>query len=137
MSWVSLVPSKVLSGIKVGFSANVKTKYKMTDLNFSDEFTDTPSKFPFVYVDCIRAKAIGHTFDGGDNAGNFSFQIEVFDNAKKSTAMEVAYEVHKIMKNMGFLASDFPQHSKNDTHRYTARYERVIGANDKFNNQSN
>ena len=130
-SWVMLMPSKILGRVKNEFSSKIKTKYGMTASNFSDEVEDTPPVFPFVYVHMLAPSELGKTLDGESiNGGRFTFQIEVYDNAKKSNALEVMGEVLRIMKRMRFEVVSMPEHFKTDTHRYVARFRRVIGASD-------
>ena len=132
-SWVMLIPNNIFSRIKNEFSASMKTKYGMKDSNFTDEATDTPSKFPLVYVHMLSPSEVGQTLDGKSiNGGLFTFQIEVYDNAKKSTALDVMSEVLRIMKKMRFEVVGMPEHFKTDTHRYVMRCRRVIGATDSI-----
>ena len=63
--------------------------------------------------------------------GVFTFQIEVYDNKKKSNALEVMSAVMDIMKSMRFEVVSMPEHFKTDnTHRYVARFRRIIGSLD-------
>lgn len=130
-SWVMLMPSKILGRVKNEFSSKIKTKYGMTESNFSDEVEDTPPVFPFVHVHMLAPGELGNTLDGESiNGGMFTFQIEVYDNAKKSNALEVMGEVLRIMKRMRFKVVSMPEHFETGTHRYVARFSRVIGASD-------
>lgn len=132
-SWVMLIPSKILSRVRNEFSSTLKTKYSMTSANFTDEATDTPSKFPLVYVHMLSPTEVGQTLDGESiNGGLFTFQIEVYDNSKKSIAIDVMSEVLRIMKKMRFEVVGMPEHFKEDTRRYVMRCRRVIGASDSL-----
>ena len=130
--WVLQIPLLVFSRIKNRFPTDIKTKYGMTTSNFSDESTDNPPAFPFVFLHMLAPLEVGQTLDGESiNGGNFTFQIEVYDNKKKSNALEVMSAVMDIMKSMRFEVVSMPEHFKTDnTHRYVARFRRIIGSLD-------
>lgn len=133
VEWVSMLPSIVFSRIKNEFSSKLKTRYKMTDNNFSSVGSnDTPAVFPFVYVQFLPAVERGRDLEGTSiNAGLFTFQIDVTDNKSQNNAKTVAFEILRIMKGMGFEVTSMPSfESTKDTHRSTARYRRCISEND-------
>lgn len=135
VEWVSLLRSIIFSRIKNEFSNKLKTKYKMTSNNFSTVgSSDTPAVFPFVYVQMLPALEQGNDLKGTSiNAGLFTFQIDVTDNKSQGGSNEVAFEILRIMKNMGFEVTAMPSFvDTKDTHRSTARYRRYIGAGDKL-----
>lgn len=130
--WIFLVPSVVYSRITGEFDEELKTKYGMTAENFST--TDSSNKkavFPFVFVKQIQGIEVGQTLDGHTvNGGNFNFQIDVYDNKTQQRARNVIAEVSRIMKSMQFEMAAMPTVESGDTHRYTMRFRRVIGALD-------
>lgn len=134
--WIMLIPSKVFTKIKNNFSTTIKDTYSMTDQNFSTVgSSNTPAVFPFVYVNGLPASEEGQTLDGQTvNAGLFTFQIDVTDNKSQARARKVMSEIIKIMKTMGFDIVSMPsfEGTQDNTHRMTARFRRIIGANDKF-----
>lgn len=133
VEWVSMLPSIIFSRIKNEFSSKLKTKYKMTSNNFSTVgSSDTPAVFPFVYVQMLPALEQGRDLEGTSiNAGLFTFQIDVTDNKSQARAKEVAFEILRIMKGMGFEVTAIPSfEDTKDTHRSTARYRKCIGWND-------
>ena len=132
--WVMLILPKVFTRIKTQFSENVKTKYGMTDVNFTTVGSnDTPAVFPFVYVQLLPALETGRDLEGTSiNGGTFTFQIDVIDNKSQSNTREVMSEVVRIMKTMGFEVNSMPNYvtTQDKTHRMTARFRRSIDKND-------
>lgn len=133
VEWVSMLPSIIFSRIKNEFSSKLKTKYKMTSNNFSTVgSSDTPAVFPFVYVQMLPALEQGRDLEGTSiNAGLFTFQIDVTDNKSQARAKEVAFEILRIMKGMGFEVTAMPNfEDTEEPYRCTARYRRLIGSGD-------
>ena len=133
--WTDIISSNVFTRIKNEFSSSLKTKYKMTDENFSTVgSSDTTAFFPFVYVQILPGIEQGQDLDGTSiNAGLFTFQIDVTDNQKQTIAKDVMAEVKRIMKSMRFSINSMPSfEDTKDTHRATIRCSRVIGAGDKL-----
>ena len=131
--WTDRISSIVFTRIKNEFSSSLKTKYKMTDSNFSTVgSSDTPAVFPFVYVQLLPSAEAGQDLEGNEiNAGLFTFQIEVTDNQKQTTAKEVMSEVKRIMKSMRFTVQPTPDiQDTKDTHRAIMRCNRIIGSCD-------
>ena len=133
MDWFMLVPLVVFTRISEDFSQEIKTKYEMTASNFSS--VDSANKnavFPFVYVHAMQASEVGADLRGDEvNAGNFAFQIDVYDNKSQMRAREVMNEVVRIMKSMRFFVNSMPEFSTSDNvHRCTMRARRIIGAGD-------
>lgn len=135
VEWVSMLPSIIFSRIKNEFSSKLKTKYEMTSNNFSTiGSSNTPAVFPFVYVQMLPALEKGQDLVGTSiNAGLFTFQIDVTDNKTQERTNEVAFEILRIMKGMGFEVISMPSFEiTKDTHRSTARYRRLIGDGDNI-----
>ena len=132
--WYMMIPLMVFTRLKQNFSQTTKDAYKMTDKNFSTVgSSDTPAVFPFVYFKTLPASEVGSTFEVGVNGGNFGFQIEVTDNKTQSNARNVMKEVSRIMVDMGFKAQGFGEfQDTKDTHRTISRFQKVIGANEKY-----
>lgn len=135
VEWEELVPSIVFTRIKTKFPKDLKTKYKMTNRNFSTTgSSDTPAVFPFVSVKLLSNSETGEDLEGNTiNSGVFSFQIDVTDNQSQTRAKEVMREVKDIMKIMRFKGTSMPtQDDTKDTHRQTARFSRQIGSGDVY-----
>ena len=135
IDWIMLVPSVVFSRIKGTFSEELKTKYEMTEKNFSSvDSANKSAVFPFVYVHALPASEVGADLSGDEiNAGNFTFQVDVYDNVSQNRAREVMKEVVKIMKGMCFFINSMPEFNSSDNlHRCTMRARRIIGSGDNL-----
>lgn len=129
-----LVPSMIFTRIKTEFNEELKTEYGMGSTNFSTtDNSNTKAVFPFVFVKAIGSSEQGQTIDGESiNAGLFTFQIDVYDNKTQYRARKVMGEIMRIMKSMKFEVINIPEFDSTDVHRCTARFRRIIGANDKL-----
>lgn len=131
--WTDRISSIVFTRIKNEFSNSLKTKYKMTDSNFSTVgSSDTPAVFPFVYIQLLPSAEQGQDIEGNTiNAGLFTFQVEVTDNQTQARAKDVMSEVKRIMKAMRFTVQCTPTlEDTKDTHRAIMRCNRIIGSCD-------
>ena len=131
--WTDRISSMVFTRIKNEFSSTLKTKYKMTNSNFSTVgSSDTPAVFPFVYVQLLPSAEAGQDLKGNEiNAGLFTFQIEVTDNQSQTRAKDVMSEVKRIMKSMHFTVQPTPDiQDTKDTHKAIMRCNRIIGSGD-------
>ena len=131
--WTDMISSNVFTRIKNDFSSSLKTKYKMTDSNFSTVgSSDAPAVFPFVYIQLLPSTEQGQDLEGTTiNAGLFTFQIEVTDNQSQARAKDVMSEVKRIMKSMRFTVQPTPDiQDTKDTHRAIMRCNRRIGSDD-------
>ena len=131
--WTDRISSIVFTRIKNEFSNSLKTKYKMTNSNFSTVgSSDTPAVFPFVYIQLLPSAEAGQDIEGNTiNAGLFTFQIEVTDNQTQARAKDVMSEVKRIMKSMRFTVQTTPDiQDTKDTHRAIMRCNRRIGSSD-------
>lgn len=123
--------SQIFSRIKANFSDRIKKKY--TDLNFTtSDKAPTKAKFPTVYVHFMESEEIGETLEGTEIGGvRGALQVDVSDNQNNNRTDEVAREVLRIMKSMGFKAKPMPFHNNNgNTYCTTARYRKPIGDDD-------
>ena len=131
--WTDRISSVVFTRVKNEFSSSLKTKYKMTDSNFSTVgSSNTPAVFPFVYIQLLPSTEQGQDIEGNEiNAALFTFQIEVTDNQKQTRAKDVMSEVKRIMKSMRFSVQPTPTlEDTKDTHRAIMRCNRRIGSDD-------
>ncbi len=131
--WTDIISSVVFTRIKNEFSSNLKTKYKITDGNFSTVgSSDTPAVFPFVYVQLLPSAEEGQDLEGTSiNAGLFTFQIEVTDNQSQTRTKDIMSEVKRIMKSMRFTVQPTGDiQDTKDTHRAIMRCNRRIGSGD-------
>ena len=133
--WYMKIPLMVFTKLKQNFSQTIKDTYKMTDKNFSTVgSSDTPAVFPFVYVQTLPATEQGRDLQGTSvNGALFAFQVDVYSNKTQSEARNVMSEITKNMKTMGFEIVSMPSfENTKDVHRMTARFRRIMGANDKL-----
>ena len=127
--WIMMLPTIVYSRIVAEFSTDIKAKYKMTNANFSTvSSSDTPSIFPFVYVNGLPATEVGQDLEATSiNGGLFTFQVDVYDNASQQTARAVMGEIVRLMKKMKFNIVAMPSFESVDkVNRCTARFRREI-----------
>lgn len=134
--WIMFLLPQVFTRIKRDFSEKIKTTYSMTSANFSTVGNnDTPAVFPFVYVQLLPAIEQGNSLSGTSiNGGLFTFQIDVTDNEKQGNTRKVMTEIVRIMKTMGFEIIAMPsfETTRDNTHRMTARFRRIICKDDKL-----
>lgn len=133
VEWVMRISSVVFTRIKTEFSDKIKTKYKMTDKNFSTVGSNnTPAVFPFVYIHLLPAVEQAQDLECTSiNGGLFTFQVDVNDNKSQANANEVMSEVMRIMKTMRFSVNEMPSfEDTKDIHRLTTRFRRSIGESD-------
>lgn len=131
--WTDRISSVVFTRIKNEFSSKLKTKYKITDSNFSTVGSSSnPAVFPFAYVQLLPSVEQGQDIEGNEiNAGLFTFQIEVTDNQSQTRAKDVMSEIKRIMKSMRFTVQCTPTlEDTKDTHRAIMRCNRRIGSGD-------
>lgn len=131
--WITNTQIAIFSRIKKEFSEKIKKKYKITNVNFSAVgINNTPAVFPFVYVQFLESNEIEEDLEWTFTSGfRCSIQIDITDNAKQSTANEIAFEARKIMKKMKFKCSvPFLDYSDKSVYRYIIRCSRVIDFND-------
>lgn len=132
--WVIDKPTQIFTILKNEFSSVVKAKHNLTDKNFTDVATSTTQAvFPKIYFQTISGSEQGRTFNDGINAALFTFQVDVTDNSTlQTTAKEIMSEVVKIMNGLGFEVTALPNFENNvdGVHRMTARFRRLIGANE-------
>ena len=131
--WTDRISPIVFTRIKNEFSSTIKTKYKMTNSNFSTVgSSDTPAVFPFVYIQFLPSVEAGQDLEGNSiNAGLFTCQVEVTDNVSQTRAKEVMSEIKRIMKSMRFTVQCTPTlEDTKDTHRAIMRCNRLIGSCD-------
>lgn len=133
--WYIMIPLMVFTKLKKNFSQTIKDTYNMTDKNFSTVgSSDTPAVFPFVYFNTLPASEQGRDLQGASvNGGLFGFQIDVYSNKTQNEARSVMKEITRVMKTMGFEINSMPSfEDTKDVHRMTARFRKMMGANDKL-----
>lgn len=66
------------------------------------------------------------------NATLETFQVDVFTNTSQSDVGRIMSVVADVFKEMRFKVIALPEFNEGDTYRSTARFQRVIGANDSL-----
>lgn len=111
-------------------TANGDTRWQ----NFSKSSValDTKPVFPYITLIELPGQERGQTLEGDSiNAAYFTFQADVYHNAKEDITKECMAEIVKIMKAMRFDARAMPSpDSKPQEYRSTARFSRVISRYD-------
>lgn len=143
--WTMDLPDSIYGRLVSEFPERLKTKYKFQKLtvngvtqwlNFSKSSVslDTKPVFPYITFLELPGSEKGRDLEGNSiNAALFTFQVDVYDNAKEETTKECMAAIVKIMKSMMFEASAMPApDSKPQEYRSTARFSRIIGAADVF-----
>lgn len=90
--------------------------------------------FPTVYVQEMSGSERGADLEGKTiNAVLETIQVDVTTNTSKSDVSKVMSVVASIFKEMRFTIQTMPNFEYNgETYRKTARFQRIIGANDKL-----
>lgn len=90
--------------------------------------------FPTVYVQEMSGSERGADLEGKTiNAVLETIQVDVTTNTSKSDVSKVMSVVAGIFKEMRFTIQTMPNFEYNgETYRKTARFQRIIGANDKL-----
>lgn len=124
------------------FPERLKKRYKFQSttvngvtqwLNFSkSSVSETKPIFPYITFLELPGQERGQTLEGDSiNAAVFTFQVDVYDNAKEETTRECMAAIVKIMKSMMFEAKPLPApDSRPQEYRSTARFSRLIGSLD-------
>lgn len=130
--WTKYIKSIVFTRIKTEGTAKLQKKFPNIYFTTSDKVSTNP-KFPTVYLKKLQGQERGRTLDGTTVNGVLAgFQIDVIDNKSDNNSENVSDVVGDIMKSMGFemVGDPFPNSQSTDEYRFTARYQRLIGASD-------
>ena len=143
--WVIDLPDEIYARLVADFPENLKKKYKFQKItvngitqwqNFSKSSVslDTKPVFPYITFRVLPGDERGRDLEGKSiNAALFTFQVDVYDNAKEDTTKECMAAIVKIMKSMGFEVKPTPApDSRPQEYRSTARFSRIIGAKEKI-----
>lgn len=122
---VALVKAKTLKTLQKTYP-----KVRITDEGVSD----STAVFPTVYIHLLPAVEQGQTLDGQTiNALLATFQVDVTTNTSKSDCRKVMAVITDTFKTMRFQGTSMPEFSiGNKVHKSTARFRRMIAANDRL-----
>lgn len=132
-SWAYDIESTIYSIVKAKTYSAIKKKYP--NLLFTNKGqSDSSPTFPTVYIHMLAPTEQGRTIDGQSINGLLvTFQVDVSTNTSSSDVRWVTSEIAEVFKAMRFEAKPMPETSYADKiYRSTARFRRVIGANDRL-----
>lgn len=140
--WVIDLPDSIYGRLVSEFPERLKKKYKFQKttvngvtqwMNFSkSSVSETKPLFPYITFLELPGSEKGRDLEGTSiNAALFTFQVDVYDNAKEETTRECMAAIVKIMKTMMFEAKPLPApDSRPQEYRSTARFSRTISRYD-------
>ena len=134
MADLLIVDNLILTRIKNKTASKLGSKYSSLTIKYTNNDRELlEPTFPTVFVKQLQTRAIGETFDGGINAGDFTFQVDVYDNSSQTRAKDILKAIIAVMTDMYFTLATFPIFDNTtNVYRATARFTRVIGASDKL-----
>lgn len=121
----ALVKAKTLKTLQKTYP-----KVRITDEGVSD----SAAVFPTVYIHLLPAVEQGQTLDGQTiNALLATFQVDVATNTSKADCRKVMSVIADTFKTMRFSGTSMPETSiSNKIYRSTARFRRIVAANDRL-----
>ena len=140
--WVFDNETKIISNLN-SFAIPV-LKQNFTNMKFQEGITITNLKirltgtiFPTIYVHEMRCEEKGQTIDGQTiNAVADTYQVDVIVNTQQSDAKKILAIVASVFKRMRFEVISMPEFdSEEKIYRSTARFSRLIAANDRLLDQ--
>ena len=129
--WAFDLETKIFSVIKSRAEGKIKEKYPNAYLTNISKAT-AKATFPTVYIHELPGVEIGTDLEGiSINGVRETFQVDITTNTSQSDAKRVMSIVADEFKQMKFQITAMPEFGDTgDTYRSTARFRRVIGAND-------
>lgn len=131
--WAFDLGTTIFSIVKSKTLAELKSKYP--DIFVTDKGkTNGKAVFPTVYIQELSGSERGTDLDGSYiNAVLETIQVDVTTNTSKADVSKVMSVVASIFKEMRFTIQTMPNFEYNgETYRKTARFQRIIGANDRL-----
>ena len=131
-SWAYDLGTVVFSIVKA--KANPKLESKYPTIYFTSNSKKlSEATIPTVYIHRMTAAERGADLEGlSINATLETFQVDVFTNTGQSDAGRIMSVVADAFKEIRFKVIALPEFNEGDTYRSTARFQRVIGANDSL-----
>ena len=131
---ISNLNSFAIPVLKQNFT-NMKFQEGITITNLKSRLTGTT--FPTIYVHEMRCTEKGQTIDGQTiNAVADTYQVDVIVNTQQSDAKKILAIVASVFKRMRFEIISMPEFdSEEKIYRSTARFSRLIAANDRLLDQ--
>lgn len=140
--WVFDNETRIISNLN-SFAIPV-LKQNFTNMKFQKGITITNLKsrlagaiFPTIYVHEMSGTEKGQTIDGqAINAVTATYQVDVIVNTQQSDAKKILAIVANVFKRMRFEVISMPElDSEEKIYRSTARFRRLIAANDRLLDQ--
>ena len=131
---ISNLNSFAIPVLKQNFT-NMKFQEGITITNLKSRLTGTI--FPTIYVHEMSGTEKGQTIDGQTiNAVADTYQVDVIVNTQQSDAKKILAIVASVFKRMRFEVISMPEFdSEEKIYRSTARFSRLIAANDRLLDQ--
>ena len=131
---ISKLNSFAIPALKQNFT-NMKFQQGITITNLKSRLTGTI--FPTIYVHEMSGTEKGQTIDGQSiNAVTATYQVDVIVNTQQSDAKKILAIVANVFKRMRFEVISMPEFdSEEKIYRSTARFRRLIAANDRLLDQ--
>ena len=131
---ISNLNSFAIPVLKQNFT-NMKFQEGITITNLKSRLTGTI--FPTIYVHEMSGAEKGQTIDGQTiNAVAATYQVDVIVNTQQSDAKKILAIVASVFKRMRFELISMPEFdSEEKIYRSTARFRRIIAANDRLLDQ--
>ena len=131
---ISNLNSFAIPVLKQNFT-NMKFQEGITITNLKSRLTGTI--FPTIYVHEMSGTEKGQTIDGQTiNAVTATYQVDVIVNTQQSDAKKILAIVASVFKRMRFEVISMPEFdSEEKIYRSTARFSRLIAANDRLLDQ--
>ena len=140
--WVFDNEINIISNLDSFASTVLKQKFKNMKFQKGTTITNLKSRltgtiFPTIYVHEMRGKEKGQTIDGQTiNAVAATYQVDVIVNTQQSDAKKMLAIVASVFKRMRFEVISMPEFdSEEKIYRSTARFSRLIAANDRLLDQ--
>lgn len=131
---ISNLNSFAIPALKQNFT-NMKFQKGITITNLKSRLAGTI--FPTIYVHEMSGTEKGQTIDGqAINAATATYQVDVIVNTQQSDAKKILAIVANVFKRMRFEVISTPEFdSEEKIYRSTARFRRLIAANDRLLDQ--
>lgn len=131
-SWAYDIGTVIFSLVKARAAPKLNGRYP--NIYFTSNSKKlSEATFPTVYIHRMAAAEQGTDLEGiSINATLETFQVDVFTNTGQSDSGRIMSVVADVFKEMRFKLIALPEFNEGDTYRSTARFQRVIGANDSL-----
>ena len=131
--WATDLESTVVALVKAKSLPQLQKKYPKVRITDEGESSGS-AVFPTVYIHLLAPTEQGQTLDGQTiNALLATFQVDVTTNTSKSDCRKVMTAITDTFKTMRFQGNAMPEFSiSNKVHKSTARFRRIIAANDRL-----